>query len=78
MENENAARMKVVRIGLVLSLLTILFGFGLGGVFGAAEKKVKGHLKAQGRKFLILFTKKADALLLLTLLEIVKKRTTLI
>ncbi len=52
MENENAARMKVVRIGLVLSLLTILFGFGLGGVFGAAEKNVKDHLKAQGQKVL--------------------------
>ncbi len=52
MENEFAARMKVVRIGLVLSLLTILFGFGLGGVFGAAEKNVKGHLKAQGQSVL--------------------------
>jgi len=33
-----------LRIGIVLSLLTLLFGFGLGGAFGAFEDKIKGSL----------------------------------
>ncbi len=35
-----------LRPGLVLTLLALLFGFGLGGVFGAAESSLKGSLKA--------------------------------
>ena len=35
-----------LRIGIVLSLLTLLFGFGLGGAFGAFEDNIKGSLKA--------------------------------
>jgi hypothetical protein len=34
--------------GLVLSLVGILFGFGLGGVFGLAESSLKGSLEASG------------------------------
>ncbi len=35
-----------MRFGLVFALLTLLFGFGLGGAFGAVESSIKGHLKA--------------------------------
>ena len=45
MEKEIAAKVKDVRIGILLSLLTLLFGFILGGLFGAVEDKIKGHLK---------------------------------
>lgn len=40
---------RTVRLGVVLALLAILFGFGLGAVFGAAEASVKGHLEAEGK-----------------------------
>ncbi len=35
-----------VRIGIVLALLTLLYGFGLGGAFGAFEDNIKGSLQA--------------------------------
>jgi len=35
-----------VRIGVVLALLTLLYGFGLGGAFGAFEDNIKGSLEA--------------------------------
>ena len=35
-----------VRIGIVLALLTLLYGFGLGGTFGAFEDNIKGTLEA--------------------------------
>jgi hypothetical protein len=35
-----------LRIGIVLSLITLLFGFGLGGAFGAFEDSIKGSLAA--------------------------------
>ena len=37
--------LKVMRIGLLLSFITLLYGFGLGGVFGAFEDNLKDHLK---------------------------------
>jgi hypothetical protein len=37
-----------VAIGLVLALLSVLFGFGLGGVFGANEEAIKGRLESSG------------------------------
>ncbi len=39
-------RLRTVRAGILLSLLTILAGFALGGVFGAAEDTLKGGLAA--------------------------------
>lgn len=45
MEKEFVTKMKVVRIGILLSLFTLLYGFILGGLFGAIEGKIKGHLK---------------------------------
>ncbi len=49
MEKEIIEKMKVVRIGILLSLLTLLFGFILGGLFGAIESKIKGHLKEEAQ-----------------------------
>ncbi len=39
---------KSMAVALLLSLTAILFGFGLGGVFGAAEDSIKGTLKDSG------------------------------
>lgn len=49
MEKEIVEKMKVVRIGIFLSLLTLLFGFVLGGLFGAFESQIKSHLKAEAQ-----------------------------
>jgi hypothetical protein len=35
-----------MRVGLVLALLTLVYGFGLGAAFGAAEDGLKDHLRA--------------------------------
>jgi hypothetical protein len=43
-----AQRLRAGRWGLTLALLTLLFGFGLGGVFGAAEDTIKGGYRASG------------------------------
>ena len=47
MEKEIIEKIKVVRIGVILSLLTLLFAFVLGGLFGTIEGTIKGHLKAE-------------------------------
>lgn len=49
MEKEIIEKIKVVRIGFLLSLLTLLFGFILGSLFGAIEGKIKGHLKEEAQ-----------------------------
>lgn len=38
--------LQVVRVGVILSIVTILFGFVLGGVLGGVEDSVKAHLRA--------------------------------
>lgn len=38
-----------MRFGALFALLTLLFGFGLGAAFGAAEDSLKGHLKEEGK-----------------------------
>ena len=38
-----------MKIGALFALLSLLYGFGLGGVFGAAEDQIKGHLAQEGR-----------------------------
>jgi hypothetical protein len=40
-------RLRASRWGALLSLLTVLFGFGLGGVFGAFEGPLKADLVAR-------------------------------
>jgi hypothetical protein len=49
MEKEIIDKIKIVRIGVILSLLTLLFAFVLGGLFGAIEGKIKGHLKGEAQ-----------------------------
>jgi hypothetical protein len=39
-----------VRIGIVLALLTLLYGFSLGGAFGAFEDNIKGSLQASAEE----------------------------
>ena len=39
-----------VRIGIVLALLTLLYGFSLGGAFGAFEDEIMGSLNASAQK----------------------------
>ena len=39
--------LKPVRIGLLLSLLTILFGYGLGCIFGGANASMKAYFHEQ-------------------------------
>lgn len=41
-----APALRPVRVGVVLSLLTMLYGYGLGAAFGAGEASLKGHLAA--------------------------------
>ena len=36
-----------VKFGLLLGLLTLVYGFGLGATFGAKEDAIKGHLKEE-------------------------------
>ena len=38
--------LKKMKLGVLFALLSLLYGFGLGGVFGVAEDSIKGHLKA--------------------------------
>lgn len=40
------------KTGILLSLLTLAFGFGLGAAFGAGEDSLKGGLKSSGEAVL--------------------------
>ncbi len=44
MNPATASSLKGLAPGIILALLTILFGFGLGGAFGAAEDSIKSYL----------------------------------
>ena len=44
MSNQPVPNLRPLAPGLVLALLSIAFGFFLGGAFGAAEESIKGHL----------------------------------
>lgn len=50
--NYSIQNLKIVRIGLLISLCTILFGFGLGGLFGGMENAIKTHLSSSGNAVL--------------------------
>lgn len=43
----SAPNLRSVRFGVLFAVLTLVFGFGLGGAFGAAEDTLKGHLQAK-------------------------------
>ena len=45
MNDDLSTRLKPVKLGLLLSLLTILYAFGLGAAFGGWEDDVKGYIK---------------------------------
>lgn len=45
-------RVRPLRVGILFALLAIFFGFGLGGLFGAVESQIKGHLDSEGRAVL--------------------------
>ena len=42
-----------VKYGLLFALITLVFGFGLGGTFGAFEENIKEHLKNNAKEVLI-------------------------
>ena len=42
--NSNLNSIKVMKVGICFSLLTLLYGFGLGAAFGVFEDKIKNHL----------------------------------
>ena len=44
--------LRPLRWGLAFRLLTLLFGFGLGAAFGAAEDSIKGCLKSDAQAVL--------------------------
>lgn len=46
MPTDPAASIKALAPGAFLALLSIAFGFVLGGAFGAAEDSIKGHLRS--------------------------------
>jgi hypothetical protein len=46
------SRLSEVRIGILFALLAAVYGFGLGGVFGAFEDGIKGHLQAEAQSVL--------------------------
>ena len=50
-----AHRLRETRWGVALSLLTIFFGFSLGGAFGIAEDSLKGRLAASAAASLELY-----------------------
>ncbi len=50
MKEKVSEKLRVVRIGLLLSLVTLFFGFGLGLMFGSFEDDIKGHLKGEAEQ----------------------------
>lgn len=44
MNSQISTKVFDLKIGLIFALLTIFYGFLLGGVFGAFEAQIKGHL----------------------------------
>ena len=49
---ERVRSLTEVRVVLLFALLTLIYGFGLGGVFGAFEDSIKGHLKSEAMSVL--------------------------
>ncbi|MBW2726409.1 MAG: hypothetical protein JRE71_18675 [Deltaproteobacteria bacterium] len=46
MSSDSVSNLKPLAPGIILALLSIAFGFILGGSFGAAEDSIKGHLRS--------------------------------
>ncbi len=41
-----------MKYGILFALITLIYGFGLGGAFGAFEDNIKGHLKSEAKRVL--------------------------
>jgi hypothetical protein len=52
MEKYFETNLKPLRFGILFSLLTLMYGFGLGGAFGAAEDNIMDHLKGKANQVL--------------------------
>lgn len=52
MDKHTADKLGTIKFGLVFALLAILYGYGMGAVFGIAEDDIKSYLKAQGKSSL--------------------------
>ncbi len=50
MTNNNLYQIKSLWIGIVLSMITLLYGFGMGATFGVAEDKIKGTLNTSAEE----------------------------
>ncbi|QDT00457.1 hypothetical protein [Adhaeretor mobilis] len=46
MSSHSVPNLRPLAPGIILALLSIAFGFLLGGAFGAAEDSIKGHLRS--------------------------------
>lgn len=46
MSSHAASNLRPLAPGIILALLSITFGFSLGGAFGAVEDTIKGHLRS--------------------------------
>lgn len=52
MSNNQLSGLKPLAPGVISALLAILFGFVLGGAFGAAEESIKAHVNRSGEEVL--------------------------
>ncbi len=52
MKDSIKMNLQQMKYGIVLALITLCYGFGLGGAFGAFEDNIKGHLKAESKSVL--------------------------
>lgn len=50
--HSNSSGLRIVRLGILLSIVAISFGFILGGIFGAFEEPLKAGLQQQGQQVL--------------------------
>lgn len=46
------SKLRIMRVGLLAALLTILLGFGIGGVFGGLSQELKSYLKSRAESVL--------------------------
>lgn len=52
MEEHSIKNLLSVRYGILFALITLVYGFGLGGAFGAFEDNIKDHLKDNAQEVL--------------------------
>ena len=52
MKDSIKMNLQQMKYGIVLALITLCYGFGLGGAFGAFEDNIKDHLKSEAKSVL--------------------------